>query len=99
MLPDQYSSNDGNDTTPIKIENPKNACTTLADTDFHELYFSPSTTSAYRFVCFTIISMRAGVNITSKMSLGESGLGTFGSTGELYGCTNTGVRLEVQFGG
>ena len=39
------------------------------------------------------------MNISSKMSQGESGIGTFGPTGELNGSTNTGVKLEVQFGG
>ena len=66
----------------------------------HELNFSsPITSLAYILLCSAISSSKVGVKSSSNISDGDSGMATFGPTGELNGCTLTDVSIEDQEGG
>ena len=62
------------------------------------LYLSSPITFADRLVCSTMSSSRSGVNIRSKVSIGDSGILTVGPTGELKAGMMIGIRVEDQEG-
>ena len=57
-------------------------------------FSSPMTYLVYRLVCLTLVSMRDGVNMSSKTSEGDSGTATVGPTGDDKSLIETELSMD-----